>query len=247
MILWPLIAAVISLATHTNYFIGALLLFGVPGLYLSILIPKTAFRVAFASLLALPIPFITDYIAHVGKAWYVFADSKWRILGGSITFVDIAWFFMWIFCILMVWEYFFDDSRTKQPWSKRTPTLARILVVALIIFFTMYLIVPHLLVLPYAYVWIVVLLVIPPIALELWHHPRLAPKLFWITFYFAYAILIHELVALQLGFWMFPGTQYIGWLQLFQFRIPLEEVITFILLGTATCICCYEYYLDDDR
>jgi hypothetical protein len=99
---------------------------------------------------------------------------------------------------------------------------------------------------PYFYLIFGIIFAIIPIALVLLDFPNLFVKFAKITVYFSFSSFLWEIVALRLHQWTFPGTSFIGWLEIFNVRFPFEEFLIWIVLGAAGILSWYEFF-DDDR
>ena len=83
--------------------------------------------------------------------------------------------------------------------------------------------------------------------LELRAHPKLLHRFLKVGAYFTYVFILYEVTGVALGQWYFPSTQFIGWVQLFGQRFPFEEFVSWILIGSMTCLAWYEHFDDDER
>ena len=79
------------------------------------------------------------------------------------------------------------------------------------------------------------------------NHPKMNVKFFKTAAYFFYLTFIYEVTALQLGWWDFPSTNFIGWVSIFNVRFPLEELIFWLFLFAMAILTYYEYFADDEK
>jgi len=56
-----------------------------------------------------------------------------------------------------------------------------------------------------------------------------------------------KVTALQLGWWDFPGSNFIGWVSIFNIRFPLEELIFWLFLFAMAILTYYEFFDDDEK
>lgn len=84
------------------------------------------------------------------------------------------------------------------------------------------------------------------LALFLYFHPKLLQKFFLEGLYFFFALLLFEFAALYNGQWIFSSTHYVGFVELFGFRFPLEEFVFWMIFCVPTLLAIYEFF-DDDR
>ena len=65
--------------------------------------------------------------------------------------------------------------------------------------------------------------------------------------YFFYLTLVYELTALTLGWWSFPSSQFIGWVEIAGIRFPFEEFFFWLVLFSAWIVSAYEFSIDDEK
>ena len=92
-----------------------------------------------------------------------------------------------------------------------------------------------------------VAVVLIPTVVELFRRPTLLPKLLVVGLYFAYLTICYELTALKLGWWVFPGFQYIGMVSILGINFPFEEFFFWILLFAVGILAYYEPFDDDEK
>ena len=76
--------------------------------------------------------------------------------------------------------------------------------------------------------------------------PRLLSKYVKTASYFFLLSILFELTGLQLNQWTFPGSNFIGWVELFGHRFPFEEFFFGFVMGAISVLTYYEFF-DDDR
>ena len=64
--------------------------------------------------------------------------------------------------------------------------------------------------------------------------------------YFVALGLSQELTGLRLKYWSFPGTHYIGWVTIINYKFPMEELLFWIIIF-STCVLCYFEFMDDNH
>jgi len=244
--LYFLFAAFLSLSIKANYLVSIFLFAGIPSLYLSIRNPKIIKKTILYSFFAgLPITFLTDYLAHVSHSWYEPSVIGVRVLN---TFpIDLfIWAFFYIYFIVAFYEYFFDKDRNKKNFSHNTKYLFLLVASLLSIFGIIYSLNKELLVVRYFYIIFIVTAFIIPSVLVLYRYPRLLKKIVLQGLYFFVLSIIVEFTALQLGQWFFIGNNYIGFIEIFKIRFPLEELL-WLIFAVPAYLCLYEYFADDRK
>jgi hypothetical protein len=95
--------------------------------------------------------------------------------------------------------------------------------------------------------WISLIFVMPPLILFLLRFPRFLSRFVVIGVYFFFVLLVYEITALQIGLWSFPGSHFIGWVNLFGYSFPIEEFAFWMMFATLSVLAYYEYFADDRR
>lgn len=246
LLLFPVISVILSLTIEANFLISTLLFFGLPSLYLSIRTPDQVKKVfLFSLILSVPLGVVIDYIATIDGSWFVPISVFPFRLFGVVPIEDLIWGFFLIYSIVIFYEHFLDKGGHKLI-DKRMKYLIWPLVILLLVFFILLFIKPALLIIPYAYLWLGVTLFLIPTIAFLSFFPRLLSKYVITASYFFILAIIFELTGLQLNQWVFPGENFIGWVELFGHRFPFEEFFFWFVMAAVSILTYYEFF-DDDR
>ena len=242
-----LLATLFVLYLKTNYLVTVFLYFAVPSIYISIknksLIRKTAL---FSLASSLPLVFVFDYIAHVSSIWYENSVIGIRILN-TFPVDTFLWGFLYAYFIISFYEYFFDKDKNKKKISKDFKILLYVFSGVIFLFGLFYFFAQQLLIIQQFYIFFVIFAMIVPIILVLYRYPKLRQKIWLMTGYFFIISFIYELVAIYLGYWYFYSSQiYIGMLNIFGFRFPIEEFL-WLVFAVPAILCVYEYFADDKK
>lgn len=240
--LFPIIAVILSLVFKLNFLISTLLFFGLPSIYLSFRTSKGILRALIFSLFFGLIPGLV--IGHIGvldKDWYTTTIFPFRIFG-TLSVEEIIWIFLLVYFIVIFYEHFIDKGRHRVV-DGYFKILGIALSVIFIIFFVLILVKSSLLQIKYVYMR-TGLSVIPVIILVL-KHPHFFFKLLKISPYFIAVSLINLLTGVELGHWYYPGNNFIGMASVFNYKIPYEEFLLFVLLFSTVVIGYFEFF--DDR
>ncbi len=111
----------------------------------------------------------------------------------------------------------------------------------------MYFFLPSLLNIPYFYLWFGIILLLVPVVAQFMTHSRMDMKILKTSAYFFYLTFIYEVTALQLGWWDFPGSKFIGWVTILGVKFPIEELAFWIFLFSMAIISYYEFFDDDEK
>lgn len=245
LIFFPLLAAGLSLHFSTNFLTSIFLFFGLPSLWFSYRTPhKTRKTLIFASIFTIPMVLLIDYLAGGDGSWYVTTIFPFRILS-IIPVEDFFFGFSMAYYTVIFYEHFLDKG--KHGLIDKHMKYA---IWPLIILFTTvvasYLLLNKPIIVQYAYLWLGIILIIIPCISFLSVFPKLIAKYCTTGAYFFLLYFIFEITALELKQWSFPGNNFIGWVQIFGYRFPFEEL--FFWIGTSTiAILSYFEFFDDDR
>ena len=244
----PFVASAISLAVGADPFISTLLFLGVPSAYMTYIFPSFALKSGiFSVILAIPFVFIVDYMGHFNGQWYIaMTDFPFRILN-LVPFEDLIWAFLLSYFMLTFYEYFFDTHRDHALWPDHLKYLILLLFGAALIVLSLSVFKPSLLLIPYFYLCVGTVGILLPIIIEFARKPHLMQRAFMVGAYFFVFALVYELTALKIGWLVFPGKDFIGWVSLSSLSFPFEEFFFWILLTAMAAVTYYEYFDDDER
>jgi len=248
VIIFPLIATFVTIYFHTTQVTSLLLFFITPAVYLTVKIPWVLKKGLIYVLASIPFTIIIDYFAIKDGSWWVYTIFPFRVLNG-IPMEDFIWCASWFYYIIVFYEYFIDeprggkDCRLNRRWKKLLAGWS-IIAVLLLVFYEF---IQQNITLPYFYAAFGISLgLIPLIGFLIWH-PKIIHKFLPVALYFLVVNFLHEISALSANQWYFPGEHFIGWIQVLQFRFPIEEFSMWMVLGASYALTWYEYFEDDAR
>jgi len=247
ILVWPVFATLISYYLRVNFFIGTVLYFGLPAIYLSFKKKEFIHKALALAGTALPILVVIDYIAVTTGTWF-FPTSifSYRIFG-VVTFEVLFWYFSYAYFIVMFYEAFLDKHCKHVLTTRQLKNLFIFFVLILAIFLWTVWTKGSFIKIPYWYMVIGIIFAIIPISVTLFRFPKLLKKFFQATIYFAYLSFLWELVAVYHKQWTFPGNSFVGWVTIFGIRFPFEELFVWIILGAAGILSWYEFFDDDHK
>lgn len=247
LLIYPVIGAVVSHLFKINAFGSVIVFFGLPSIYLTIRAVKYAERSIIFSLIAsFPFIIIIDYIAHLTGQWII-PHSIFPRFFQYVTVEVIIWAIFNCYFVVMFYEYFLHHHFVKKLWYPQMKYLIAISLAFFILFLFIYSFLPPFLNIPFFYLLFGVVIVLIPIILQFFTHPKFISKFFETAAYFFYLTLIYEITALQLGWWNFPGEQFIGWVSIFSIKFPLEELIFWLLLFAMSVLTYYEFFDEGEK
>lgn len=249
LLLWPILAAVLSFMFKLNNLSSIIVFLGIPGLYLTIRAKSHALKSLY---FALPISvigiLIIDYIAQKSGSWEMFPSSTLPFkFFDIVTFEVILWSFLSIYFIVIFYEYFIHHEIVKRYWNPKMKYFMIFVVLVMLVFSFFFMVNPNYLTVPYFYlIWGIILLLIP-FLLQLCAYPKITQKMFLVAAYFFYFNFIYEITALKLGWWTFPGQEFIGYVQIFNVAFPLEELFFWFILFALSILSFYEYFDENEK
>lgn len=243
LILFPLIAVILSLGLKLNFIISTLIFFGLPSVYLSFRTKKVILRtLTFTLLFGLSASIVLNYMASLDNSWEVPTIFPFRLLD-KVSIEEIVWSLLIVYFIVIFYEHFFDKGKHKVEYSMRY--LAYILISILVVFLLSLFTNPDLLKINYFYLKAGLIAALLPLAAFLFEFHKFVSKFIKTGLYFFYLGLLNELTALQLGYWSFPGSNFIGWVTILGHRFPFEELLFFLMIFAIAVLAYFEFF--DDR
>jgi hypothetical protein len=241
-----LLSVLLAVLLHLNFLTTTVLFFGLPSLYLIYRDPSHLKKATVAGLLfGVVWGFSFDYIAEFNHAWGWSTNTALALpihLFGVVSLDIMVWYFLWVFMIVLFYEYFADRNSPKKIssnalWSALVGIIVMIGVVGLSK------IDPNALHIPYPY-FVLGILALIPFAYISYKRPKLWPRFIEIVPFFIFVYLAFELTALYLHLWGFAG-QYIGVVQVMGVSFPFEEMLFWIIASSAVTASYFEYFIDD--
>ena len=240
ILIWPLIASLLSFLLKVNFFGATILFLILPSIYLSLRDRKIVARAAIFSLVAMPCVFAMEYLAVKSGAWY-FTKSIFLMRIFDIIILEVLlWYFFWIYLVIIYYEYFLDRDTHSKLGSNRLkyPLFFFAAMFILVLFLAIYNVSVRI---PYFYLFLGIFMVAIPVVFIMLKFPKLLTKFTKATLYFSYLYLVLDLTEIALGHWTYPG-EFIGWFELFGQKFPFEELLFWVILGSAAILSWYEYF-----
>ena len=246
ILIWPIIASLISISLKVNLIISVLIFYFIPSLLLSLRIKKEIKKAALFSFLSIPVYIALETLGTISNIWTINTIFQFKIFGSTIE--GILWDFFAFYFAIMFYEYFLDKHITKKLYNPHLKYLLILVLSLFSVFLFTYLGFPYLLNINYAYLIIGIIFIFVPILLEIFTYNKLIKKFLFVSAYFFYFNFIYEITALKLSWWSFPvNGQFIGWISILGINFPFEELFFFILLGIAAALSFFEFFDDDNK
>ena len=248
LIIFLAIAAFSTVSLHVSKFVSILLFFGLPCLYLIWREPSIIRKsFIFAFLFSIPLSVFVDTLAVFDGSWYVPHSIVPFRLFGAATFEVWLFGLLWVLFAVLFYEHFFGRHNASDRFPKVYRKLLYLFALLVTIVVVAYVLKPSLLVIPYFYTWFSLIFVVPPLIIFLIKKPKFLARFSLQGAYFFFTLLVYELVALQVGLWSFPGHHFIGWINIFGYRFPFEELVFYMIFATPSFLAYYEYFGVDDK
>jgi hypothetical protein len=244
LVLFPILASIISLVFEIGFVGGILLFMVVPSIYLSFRNPKKIKKsFLFSIFFSIPFSFVGDYLAVINKVWQT--PSIYRIFG-VVSIEQFLWGFCFIYLVIIFYEYFLDKGRDNKLSKDFKHMVIYLTIMAISLLFFIFFM-PSLLIFDYAYLFMGIFFIIFPLIFLYKPIAKAFPKFLVATIYFIFFDLIYEITALKLDHWSFPGSQFIGKISLGGMMFPVEELIFWMGLGVIMILSWYEFFADDKK
>ena len=240
------LTTVLLITTPISPLVGSLLYFGLPSAYLVFRRP-CIFKVALVPALVFGTLYSLgfEYISEVSNAWifpladaFVLPSLFFGVVSGDL----MLWYFLWVFTIIVYYEYFIDrgvcDFTVRHIRSALALGILGLGIIAIAHYgfntqITLF----------YSYAILGVLALLPALILHL-RSPHLFRKLIQSVPFLALFFLVMELTALHVGYWAFTGN-YLAVISLAGHVIPLEELLFWIFGSPIIIVAYHELFLDD--
>ncbi|MBU0614469.1 MAG: hypothetical protein KJ601_00070 [Nanoarchaeota archaeon] len=246
LLVYPIIGAFVSHVLNVNAFGSIIVFFGLASLYLTIRAFQYSKKALLSSvIISIPLIVIIDYIAQTTKQWVIPNSILPFRLFGIVTIEVIVWVILDLYLVIMFYEYFLDKRVTKKLWHLHMKYFVIITWSLFALFVTLYLYLPTFLDIPFFYICFGIVLLLIPSIIQMVKHTKTNVKFFKTAAYFFYLKVLYEVTALQLGWWDFPGTDYIGWVSILNIKFPIEELIFWLFIFTIAILTYYRYFEDD--
>jgi hypothetical protein len=247
LIAWPLVAAWINTTFSVNPILYYYIYYGLPSIILSIHKPLCIKKALFVSTFILPLITVVDYIAESTGTWIALPSMFPFRLFNHVNLDALPWAFLQIYLAIMFYQYFFEKKYYGRFWDKRSKEALFLTTSVFIIFLLTLIAYPHFLNIPYFYLLIGILIILPAIIFEDIKYPLIFPKLLKTALYFFYLNLVYEIIGLKMGWWSYESKQFIGYVSVFGATFPFEEFIFWIALFTLSVLSYYEYFFNREQ
>lgn len=235
------------LYTHARPLTTAILFYFIPTIYLMWRKRKPLKETLAGSLLlGFGFAFPFDIIQTASGGW-VTPTSQFVFpyeLFGFLPLDEVVWFFISGLYVLTFYIHFFEPRKADRV-GRRFAHVFLATLTAVVLLSALASIGRSSVAIPYSYLIAGAPMLIA-IVYVLLKYPRLIPKFLKTTGFFFVLFFVYELVALHLGQWNFPGI-YIGWVQVWDVRFPLEEFFYWMIVYTLFVLSLYEGVVDDGR
>ncbi len=247
VILFPVLSAILYIDLKANLIFSTIFFFGLPSIWLSCRskdrIKKSAL---FSAIFAIPFITIIDYIGVLDESWFIPKTIFPFRLFNVTPFEVYIWLFLFVYFVVIFYVHFLDKGK-HVVIDPRMKYLIWPLGILLLVFFIALFTNPSLLQIEYAYLWNGLVFGLIPATAFLTFFPGLLSKFVKTAVYFFFFTILYEVTALELSLWTFPGTNFIGWLELFGYRFPFEEFFFWCMLSSTVVLCYYEFFDDDQK
>ena len=186
-------------------------------------------------------------MAAIDGSWIIpHTIFPFKFFGVATVEVYIYGFF-WGLLAVLFYEHFFDRGKWKDKISKNIRYLIYLFALLIISVIILFFLNKNLLHVPYFYLWVNLIFVIPPLIIFLYFFPNLIRRYVITAVYFFFFLILYEFIALETGQWIFPGQNFIGFVEIFKYRFPFEELFFWMVFATPSFLAYYEFFADDKK
>ncbi len=231
---------------NLDFLYGSIIFYGIPALYLSYRAKEHVLRsLVFGIVFGVIAGFIADFIITASGSWVVNSTVLPKIFN-ILPLDDLVWGFLFVYYIIMFYEYFVDRNRSYVENSLNN-FLMYSLVISANVILLLYAFNENLFSLgnPYLILGIPAFVIFP--ILVIIKNPRYLSRFIGVGVFFFFHSLVFESISTSLGYWSFPASNYIGWVSIFDTGFPLEEFLFFPVLFAFATLCVYEVFYDYRR
>ncbi|MFD2565981.1 hypothetical protein [Pseudotenacibaculum haliotis] len=216
-----------------------------PIIYLSLRKKKDWSKIlAAVFLFGFVIGFPFTFIGELTNAWAIHVDS-YKMLGVFFVPIVIAWMLM-VALTVVVYQHFFPSLNTvKKGISERFKKVTLVASILSLLMVVTCIYNPTFFPKKYSYL-IIGSVILAPFLVYLIKKPRFIVKILPLMSYFFVMYFTLELIGLKLEWWSFQGS-YIGFVNLFEVRFPVEELMYWMILFPLSTISCYQSFINTKK
>lgn len=247
------LAFIVSMKTSIRPLFSMMMFYIVPAAYIILRSGKINFKkVSLITFVIATFAGALDAMVTANKGWWIPEDQlvfHFRFLG-LWNLDNTLWYAGMAFYLVIFYEYFFDSEKSHKL-SKLSKYFLLFPIAITLVFLLLYYFFPNILFnIRYAYLTVFAPLIFAPAIVLLFLARKNAFELFGkftlVAMFFFFVNILHEISALSLGQWIFPG-EYIGTVHLAGVVIPIEEFVMYIIFSAYTGLAYYEIFVDDRK
>lgn len=210
-------------------------------IYLGIRENKPWKKIIFATLIFGAINgFFFEFIAEFNMSYSVISRIFPKILG-VVPIDNILGHTMMTLLTLVFYEHFINRKKsTKISYRSKYAIFLSLFAIATVILLFIYN--PNSLRFNYSYFYMGLAAIIPPVILSI-KKPQLIKGMAVTAIYFFFLYLSLELLAVRYNWWIYKGN-YIGWVTLFNYSFPFEELFFWMLFYAVALVSYYKIFID---
>ncbi len=215
-----------------------------PVLYLSLRKKKNWKKVILATLIFGGLfGFLFEFIAEYNKAYSVVSVMFPFKIFGVLPIDNVLGHMMMTLLTIVFYEHFID-SELNHHISKHLKYAILPALFAIVTMFVLFFFSPSLLHSNHPYFYMGLAAIIPPLFLG-FTRPQFIRNMALTAVYFFFFYFVAEIFAVRLGYWIYPGNNYVGWITVFNTTFPFEELFFWMMFYSASLVSYYELFIDD--
>ena len=202
-----------------------------------IIVPALAFSLAIGA----PSIVWIDELGSIGGQWEIVAPLPVELPLIGVSVQSLSWAVAHFFSSVVAWEKIKGTTSIARPSLRRVGLCAAWAWGLLAVFLAIKAWFPAWLQVHYFYLWFGLLLILAPVVVSCLAKPRFVRPLVILAVLGLFWKTAYEIAALRNEWWRFPG-EFVGWVAPFGYRIPIEELVFWIVLFSPSIAVFWEFW-----
>lgn len=250
LLVLALAASAVSYTFKLNLAVSAVLFWGLPAVYLTVLAKTHKLRLVllFSTVTTLTAGLVIGFLSKANHVWYTQHFAFPIGVYGPVSLDDCVWLFLYVFMVLMLFEVLAKHNNIKPTARRFYPALFVTSVCMLVVHLIITLAPKWVSNIPYMYLSFEILFLAVALIFTLKHYHRYRNSLFKVVLYVMPVAFLNEVVALKQGLWYFPdNAELLGRVAVLGVRVPVEEIAFFVISPLAILAFYIYFFREADR
>lgn len=214
--------------------------FSIPAIFLTLGSKNILRPFVFAAIVSSTIGLLVDYMGAVAHAWYTVQTIFPVRIFNIIPFENPLWSFLYFYTILITYEYFWGEK--IKSMGRGILFMSLFIALAFLIYLSINAFNPKLIAqVRYFYLLFGTIFFAIPTGIYLLINKKGFNKLLLVALYIIPLGFIDEVTSVLLHYWEYPGKELIAWINIFNVKFPVEELIFFVILSPFAILSYYKF------